>query len=94
MHIVAWHLPIAMSGQQADLHKGSLTFAPKVQPPFTLPVFMPGVLGTLSANGTSYTIKLTVGSLELATLAVDGHAAPNDSGKVKLVPGKQLTWSV
>ena len=28
--MVAWHIPLAISGQQADLPRGSLTFAPKL----------------------------------------------------------------
>ena len=28
MHMVAWHIPLAISGQQADLPRSSLTFAP------------------------------------------------------------------
>ena len=90
MHMVAWHIPIAISGQQAALHNGSLTFAPKVKPPFVLPVFMPGVLGSLSATaGGSYTLALTVGELELDVLAVAGKAAP---GRVRVAVGKPITW--
>jgi hypothetical protein len=90
MHMVAWHIPIAISGQQADLPKRSLTFSPKVKPPFVLPVFMPGVLGTLTAgSGGSYTLALTVGQLDLDVLAVADQAVP---GKVHVAVGKPVTW--
>ena len=90
MHMVAWHIPIAISGQQAELHKGSLTFAPKVKPPYVLPVFMPGVLGTLTATASGeYTLALTVGELDLDVLAVGGKATP---GKVHVAVGKPVSW--
>lgn len=88
MHMVAWHIPIAISGQQADLPKRSLTFSPKVKPPFVLPVFMPGVLGTLTAtSGGSYTLALTVGQLDLDVVA--DQVVP---GKVHVAVDKPVTW--
>ena len=81
--MVEWHLPLAISGQHADLPAGSLRFDPKVPAPFTLPVYLPGVLGTLeaapagaaddavtSASAVTYTLRLSIGSLSLKHLAV------------------------
>ena len=93
MHMVAWHIPLAISGQQAHLPNGSLTFAPKVKAPYKLPVMLPGVLGVLSspAQGT-YSMGLTVGELCLSLLEVDGKAAP---GLVRLVAGgPAVEWGV
>ena len=94
MHMVSWHIPIAISGQQAELHKGSLTFAPKVEAPYVLPVFLPGVLGTLTATTAGkYTVVLTVGALELDVLSVAGKVAPTGSGgKVVLASGVPVSW--
>ena len=50
MHIVTWHVPLAISGQQADLPRSSLTFAPRIPAPYTLPIILPGVLGVLSSS--------------------------------------------
>ena len=91
--MVAWHIPLAISGQQADLPRGLLSFAPKVQPPYTLPVFMPGVMGTLSATPAGqFTLALTVGELSLTELSVAGHAAPTSGGTVRVAVGEPVTW--
>eukprot|EP00035_Acanthoeca_spectabilis_P015534 m.310465 g.310465 ORF g.310465 m.310465 type:complete len:540 (-) comp16380_c0_seq1:162-1781(-) len=88
-HMVSWHVPLALSGQLADLSaKGnrSLTFAPAVDPPYSLPLMLPGVLGVLaSAAEGEYRVSLTVGAVELDLLSVDGHPAPG--GAVSLVAG-------
>lgn len=81
MHMVSWHIPLAISGQQANLPNRSLTFAPKHKAPYSLPVFLPGVLGVLSSTAEGqHSLRLTVGALELGLLAVDGHAAPGAGG--------------
>merc|ERR1711998_131027 len=69
--MTAWHLPLAISGQQADLPKGTLAFTPKIASPYSLPLLLPGVSGLLrSPKDLSYEVELTVGSLELASLEV------------------------
>ena len=92
MHMVAWHIPLAISGQQANLPNSSLVFAPRLSAPYELPVLLPGVWGVLSsAAAGSYSLRLTVGELELKLLAVDGHAAPG--AIVRLVAGTPpLVW--
>ena len=89
--MTAWHLPYALSGQNANLPKGSLTFSPKIDTTsaWTLPFFLPGVLGTIGADGGGYFITVMFGSLELAHLAVDGAAYP---GKVVVAAGQTIAW--
>ncbi len=93
MHMVAWHIPLALSGQQANLPNSSLVFAPRLQAPYSLPLLLPGVFGVLSSTTAGkYSVRLTVGELKLEHLAVDGHAAP---AAVWLVAGgPPLAWSV
>ena len=78
--MVSWHIPLAMSGQLADLASPtnrSLTFAPKLPPPYSLPIMLPGVLGAVASTAARrYTVCLTVGSIELDLLSVDGSKAP------------------
>ena len=85
-HMVSWHVPLAISGQLADLSSPaarSLTFAPAVSAPFSLPLMLPGVLGTVSAKQDpgsnpptcTYVVALTIGALELDTLSVHGAKA-------------------
>jgi hypothetical protein len=51
-------------------------------------VFMPGVLGTLTAtSGGSYTLALTVGQLDLDVVA--DQVVP---GKVHVAVDKPVTW--
>ena len=48
-HVVSWHIPLAMSGQLADLSQPtnrSLTFAPTIAAPYVIVVF-PGNLRTV-----------------------------------------------
>ena len=89
--ITAWHLPFAISGQAADLPRGSLTFAPKLtEAAWTLPFYLPGVLGTVSkVAGGEYSLRVAVGELKLTHLAVDGHA---HAGAVDLKAGGVATW--
>ena len=94
-HMVLWHLPFAFSGQYTDLSKGVLTFAPKIRSPFILPVLIPNILGSISATPssqgeTSYTLSISVGTVAINTLAVDGVQYP---GSVSLSPGQSVSWT-
>ena len=89
--MTAWHLPYALSGQNANLPKGSLTFSPKVDTAkaWSLPFFFPGVMGTISqTSGRGYTLAVKIGRLKLTHLAVDGA----NTGPVDLVAGQNVTW--
>ena len=95
-HMVSWHIPLALSGQQADLSSSSnrtLIFAPKLTAPYTLPILLPGVLGSLSSEAVGhYSIILTVGSLTLDALSVDGIRAPGST--INLAVGNPpVVWS-
>jgi hypothetical protein len=94
--MVSWHIPLAVSGQLADLSNPankSLTFDPTISAPYTLPLMLPGVLGTVASSGAGkYSVSLTVGELDLDVLSVDGVHAPG--GLVHLTPGTPVSWSV
>lgn len=89
--MTAWHLPFALSGQNADLPNGSLTFKPKLtEPAWALPFFLPGVMGTIRrATDGQLTLNVKIGSLVLEHLSVDGVA---HQGTVSLVAGEHVTW--
>eukprot|EP00731_Ephydatia_muelleri_P017942 Em0010g1040a len=84
--MTAWHIVFALSGQNANMTEGSLTFAPKVSPPFLLPVMLPGVWGYLEAQEfapkrpdagyVQYTLGLNFGSVTLKQLNISGCANP------------------
>lgn len=46
-HLVLWHIPLALSGQQYSAPNSSLTFWPKFPIPFNLPFFTPKASGTI-----------------------------------------------
>ena len=95
---VSWHVPLAMSGQTADFtHRGNgtLAFAPRLPAPYTLPVYLPGVLGTLSetAQGTITLAVSAIGSLRtlhVDVLRVGKSSCP--STPVTLGPGQSVSW--
>ena len=98
--MTAWHIPLALSRQQASRGgaNASLTFSPRLPCPYSLPVFLPGVLGTLTcvagaASGETAVLELTAGgALELDHLAVSGKAYPRLP--VKLQVGSPVSWQV
>ena len=93
-HMVLWHLPFAFSGQYADLSKGVLLFAPKIRAPFSLPVLLPKILGSVSgvpqeSGKIAYTLTLSLGSLSLNELSVNGVQYP---GNVSILAGQSVQW--
>ncbi len=73
----SWHILFALSGQQADIPKGILTFNPvnKATPFWKYPVLLPGVLGTIeqthvTQGRSQLTLAIHVGELTLNKLAV------------------------
>ena len=53
LHLVLWHLPLALSGQQYNAPEGKITFDPKYSPPYWLPFYTPSCLGNIEAKETS-----------------------------------------
>eukprot|EP00927_Polykrikos_kofoidii_P071217 TRINITY_DN67517_c0_g1_i1.p1 TRINITY_DN67517_c0_g1~~TRINITY_DN67517_c0_g1_i1.p1 ORF type:complete len:1064 (+),score=165.60 TRINITY_DN67517_c0_g1_i1:141-3332(+) len=90
-YMSAWHLPLAISGQQADLPKGTLSFKPKVPSPYALPLLLPGVIGLIrSARDLHFEVELTAGSLQLSSLRVGNCAY---SGAATFVKGETVAWN-
>ncbi|ESO93556.1 hypothetical protein LOTGIDRAFT_161662 [Lottia gigantea] len=93
-YMSSWHLILALSGQQANLPDGILTFEPKSQPPFNFPVMLPGVLGVVTArvgqdSTVTYAIKLSFGELSLQQLKVGESTYP---GSVSIKTGQEISW--
>lgn len=88
--MTSWHVPLALSGQRANLPEGVLSFDPKVEAPWKLPMLLPGVVGSVAGSETHcFTLVLTVGFLELSYLRVSDcvHAGP-----AKLQVGEPVKW--
>jgi len=93
--MTAWHIPLALSGQKANLPEGTLSFDPKLKAPWKLPVFLAGVTGSISSSeGSCVVLELRVGTLQLKSLQVSNHPCqvPGHKGPVKLQAGKPVTW--
>jgi len=98
-HMISWHTPLALSGQQANLQEGnaSLTFSPRVPRPFTLPVLLPGVIGLLTADASA-SVTLSISSVNSLTPLALSHvgvdtATASYAKPVVLRPGMNLTWA-
>jgi hypothetical protein len=94
-HLTVWHLPAAISGQTYSAVDAELGFAPALQPPYTLPVLVPGAVGTLkcSASG-SYSFVVVLGQIQLRAITMPTANWTAAAGKpVQLVAGDAaLTW--
>ena len=53
LHLVMWHLPLALSGQQYYAPEGRITFAPKYSPPYSLPFYTPSCIGKIEAKSAA-----------------------------------------
>ena len=73
-HLVLWHIPLALSGQQYFARNVSLTFWPKFPIPFNLPFFTPKALGTIQGayvKGNDREEDAEEGEEEMFTFTVD-----------------------
>ena len=49
----SWHLVMALSGQNANMTAKTLTFKPKLNLPYALPVILPGAWGQVEASSNT-----------------------------------------
>jgi len=97
-HMTSWHIPFALSGQLAQLSSFESTylrFSPKLVAPYKLPLFLPGIFGTIQETSSQYIIFLTYGSLLLDELSVNGVKCPANAAqnKVFVSSGKSVQWN-
>ena len=50
LHLVLWHLPLALSGQKYFAPEGKISFDPKYSPPYWLPFYTPSCMGNIEAK--------------------------------------------
>ena len=94
-HMTMWYAVGGLSGQLFDAPAGNLSFTPRLRPPYTLPVLLPGSVLTLSqqrAHGP-YTLRFEGGAplQQLVTLSADGRAM--GSPRPLRTIGEELTWN-
>jgi len=93
-HMVLWHIPLALSGQQYGAVEQKLTFEPKLKVPYALPFFTPFGSGTVQARNLNervkYMVTVTSGKLKLKLLAVSKSMYPKN--RISLRQGEYVTW--
>ena len=91
--LTAQHLLLLLSGQQARLHRGQLSFAPIFAPPYSLPVLLLGTEGSLAADAAGrLTLSIAFGSLQLPAGGLSVHGAVYGGGAISLGPGQSVSW--
>jgi hypothetical protein len=87
------YLLTALSGQQGDIYRGALSFDPRLPAPFSLPVSLPGVLGTLAVDAAGrHNLSVAFGTLSLVSGGLRVGAAVYAGGAVTLGPGQWVAW--
>ncbi|KAK3739472.1 hypothetical protein QZH41_020504 [Actinostola sp. cb2023] len=93
-HMVLWHIPLALSGQQYSIIERRLIFSPKLRVPYSLPFFVSYASGTIEAivkyGMVSFKLTVTHGYLVLKTLSISGVTWPGEA--LKLEKGESVTW--
>jgi hypothetical protein len=81
-----------LSGQQANLPAGTLSFKSAYAPPYTVPLLLAGTTGAVSRVGGNITVSLAFGALSLPArgLVVDGAPCPT---AVNLLKGESVSWT-
>jgi uncharacterized protein (DUF608 family) len=86
---IFWSIPLALSGQQYDAAKKTLSFAPKAGATASLPWFIPGANGTVRRlDKGAYEVTVLSGELKLTQLKVADTPPACD---VSLETGQSLT---
>ena len=77
-YMTVWHAMLAMTKQVVNLPEGIVSFDPAfaTSEEYSLPVFIPGVVGELSNDQKQWKLCLTTGTLADVTVTVNGKSAP------------------
>ncbi|XP_065653158.1 uncharacterized protein LOC136071792 [Hydra vulgaris] len=98
-HLVLWHLPLALSGQQYNAISGTLTFEPKYDAPYWLPFYTPLCMGNIEAkeqdslgsNEILYRFTVTSGQCNLNELSISNSKYSKNT--LSIHEGESVEWS-
>ena len=98
-HMVIWHTLLALSGQHYSAFAAALTFAPRLDPPFELPVLVPATAAVLACTADTPTRTCTLRVLSGKSLRLEklslGDSAPQPGVlPVLLAPGEAISWAL
>lgn len=93
-HMVVWHLVFALSGQRYSAPDAVLRLAPRLLPPYELPVLVPGSAARLTCDAQRMCrLKVVAGlPLRLSTVSVDGAEPQRGVLPRTLAKGESLVW--
>jgi hypothetical protein len=91
--MVDFYLFTALTGQRTNIPQGRLSFDPVYACPYTLPVLLQGVEGTLSCagGGGQYTLTVLFGALSLPAGGLSAAGTVCDQA-VNLGEGQSVSW--
>eukprot|EP01064_Diplonema_japonicum_P033224 TRINITY_DN64_c1_g2_i1.p1 TRINITY_DN64_c1_g2~~TRINITY_DN64_c1_g2_i1.p1 ORF type:complete len:965 (+),score=272.99 TRINITY_DN64_c1_g2_i1:68-2962(+) len=92
-YMTVWHTMLRLSGQDINRHTGTVSFAPvETTGDFTLPVFLPSLVGTLARSGQQAKLCVTTGSLQWTTLKLWGKTYQTTAHQ--LSDGACVAWTL
>ena len=98
-HLVIWHTLYALSGQHYSAPHAALSFAPRLEPPYELPVLVPGTAAVLTCKHAAdsskpmYTLRVLAGkTLRLEKLSVGASAPAPGILPIHLAQGEAISW--
>jgi len=99
-HLVLWHLPLALSGQQYYAPNGTITFEPRFDPPYWLPFYTPSCMGNIEAKKIDvegkdeilYSMKSSSGACSFQEISISGNQYSTE-GNTVLEEGQKIEWS-
>ena len=95
-HMVLWHIPLAISGQQYSAIKRSLRFDPRVKVPYVLPFFTPFASGLVESSTQRgkvlHKVTVMLGKLELKSLKVS-RSKYSTRHDITLKKGEYVEWT-
>ena len=90
----SWHMVFALSGQQANLPQGTLTFnPPTTEQDWSYPILLPGVLGVVSQQGNMFMVEIKTGEVTIGQqLSVKGVDC-GEKYPLTLKAGTLIKWT-
>jgi non-lysosomal glucosylceramidase len=94
-HMVAWHMLFALSGQQYSAPEATVRLAPRLSPPYELPVLVPGTAAKLACTRRVCQLRVVAGiSLRVSNVSVHGVSPPEGKLPTTLAKGDAIEWDV
>jgi len=92
-HMVLWHIPFSLSGQDYSSTDQSLSFSPKLDGDYQLPLLIPRVYGHIAVTSTGeYTLSILKVDTPLTLQSLDVNGVSYPVLPVTLKSGSTISW--